>query len=117
MVLESRAGLDLLVRPIAPYGAAHVCDRSEEVEVLTAIESQVPADQVDRLIELYCEWRIEASIVRGAYGRFSDADAADRTLAFAAYLAALDRERAASDAYAEQIRLVLAACAASEPAR
>ena len=53
--------------------------------------------------------RIEASIVRGAYGRFSEADAADRTLAFAAYLAALDRERSASDAYADQIRLVLAA--------
>lgn len=101
------------MRPIATYGAAHVCDRSEEVEVLTATDAQVPSDQVDRMIELYCDWRIEASIVRAAYGRFSEADAADRTLAFAAYLAALDRERAASDAYAEQIRLILAACAAS----
>jgi hypothetical protein len=111
--------LDLLVRPIATYGVAHVCDLSEEVEVLTATESPVPPDQVDRLIELYCDWRIEASIVRGAYGRFSEADAADRTLAFAAYLAALDRERAASDAYAEQIRLILAAGAAegTAPAR
>jgi hypothetical protein len=82
------------------------------VEVLTAIDSQVAPDQVDRLIELYCDWRIEASIVRVAYGHFSEADAADRTLRFAAYLAALDRERAASDAYAEQIRLILAAGAA-----
>ena len=103
--------MDLLVRPIATYGVGHVYDGSEEAEVLTAIDSQVSPDQVDRLIELYCDWRTEASIVRMAYGRFSEADAADRTLAFAAYLAALDRERSASDAYADQIRLVLAACA------
>lgn len=76
------------------------------------IDPQASPDQVDRLIELYCDWRIEASIVRVAYGRFSEADPVDRTLAFAAYLAALDRERAASDAYAEQIRLILA-CAAT----
>ena len=94
---------------IATYGVRHVCDRSEEVEVLTAIDSQVTTVQIDRLIERYCDWRTDASIVRVAYGRFSEADAADRTLAFAAYLAALDRERSASDAYADQIRLVLAA--------
>lgn len=106
------------MRPIGTYGVAHVCDRSEEVEVLTATDSQVSPDQVDRLIELYCDWRIEAAIVRGAYGRFSEAEAADRTLAFAAYLAALDRERAASEAYAEQIRLIVAAGArANLPAR
>ena len=81
------------------------------MEVLTATDVQVPPDQVDRLIELSCDWRIEASIVGVAYTRFSEADATDRTLAFAAYLAALDRERAASEAYARQIRLILAVCA------
>lgn len=59
------------------------------------------------MIELYCDWRTECSIVQAAYGRFVDAEPSDRALAFAAYIAALDREGSASEAYAEQIRLIL----------
>ena len=59
--------------------------------------------QVDLLIELYCDWRDASADVSRAYAGYRSAAPADRTLAFAAYGAALDREQAASDAYGLQI--------------
>lgn len=67
------------------------------------IRSQLDDVLVDRLIELYCAWREECSAVRAAYDQLSAAEAADRRLAFAAFLAALDREATAARVYAEQI--------------
>lgn len=61
---------------------------------------------VDRMIDLYCDWRTACSEVRAAYERFSQADASDRALAFAAYSAALDREESACEDYAEQIQVI-----------
>jgi len=61
---------------------------------------------VDRLIELYCDWRTACGEVRGAYEQFRRACAADRELAFAAYAAALDREQSACEDYAAQIRVI-----------
>lgn len=61
---------------------------------------------VDRLIELYCDWRTACGEVRGAYERFGQACAADRELAFAAYAAALDREQSACEDYAGQVRVI-----------
>ena len=58
----------------------------------------------DALIDLYVEWREECSEVHLAYERWHRAARADRTDAFAAYTAALDREERASDAYAAVIR-------------
>lgn len=58
----------------------------------------------DRLIELYCDWRNRCQDVRAAYHHFTTASGADRTAAFAVYMAALDREQSAADAYAEQMR-------------
>ena len=66
------------------------------------MSTRVPAHAVDRLIELYCEWRSVCWEVRSAYDQFTAATADDRALAYAAYRAALDREESASDAYAEQ---------------
>jgi len=63
---------------------------------------------VDRLIELYCDWRTACGEVRDAYERFCRACAADRELAFAAYAAALDREQSACEDYAGQIRVIAA---------
>ena len=51
--------------------------------------------------------------VQAAYERFSDAEPDDRTLTFAAYAAALDREESACESYAAQIRLVQRSCAGS----
>jgi hypothetical protein len=71
---------------------------------------EIDPDLIDRLIELYCDWRVAHAQVTGAYERFCLAPVADRALAFAAYGAALDREQCACDAYATQIRLVQGLC-------
>ena len=73
---------------------------------MNATSSGIRADLVDRMMELYCQWREECVRVQAAYEGFSSAVASDRKLAFAAYTAALDCERSASDAYAAQIRLI-----------
>lgn len=70
-------------------------------------DAQVRSDAIDRLLELYCDWREECAGVHAAYERFSSATAGDRALAFAAYTAALDREASASRSYEAQVnRLV-----------
>lgn len=75
-----------------------------------AAVSQAAADicpeLVDRLIELYCDWRTGCAVVRAAYARFAQAGGPDRAAAFAAYSAALDREEDACASYAAQIRLL-----------
>ena len=62
--------------------------------------------KVDRLIELYCDWRCECAHVRTTYARFAMAGASDRRRAFATYSAALDREGSAADAYQAQISAI-----------
>jgi hypothetical protein len=73
---------------------------------VNAVGARIRPDLVDRMMELYCDWRAECGEVQAAYERFLSASASDRALAFAAYTAALDRERSASEAYAAQIRLI-----------
>jgi hypothetical protein len=73
---------------------------------MSALGLQVRPDLVDRMIELYCEWRTSCAEVQARYERSWDASASDRTAAFAAYMAALDREQSACDSYAEQVRLI-----------
>jgi hypothetical protein len=70
------------------------------------MSSEIRTDLIDRLIELYCDWRTGCWDVRAAYERFSDAPAPDRAVAFAAYAAALDQEESACEAYAAQIRAI-----------
>jgi hypothetical protein len=67
------------------------------------LDAQVRPEAIDRLIELYCDWREECAGVHAAYERFSGAAADNRVLAFAAYTAALDREAAASRSYEDQV--------------
>jgi hypothetical protein len=66
----------------------------------------IDAHLVDRMLELYCDWRTECEAVRAAYRRFSSAQPSERALAFAAYSAALEREGSASEAYEAQIRRI-----------
>ena len=73
---------------------------------MSALSVQVRPDLVDRLIELYCDWRTSCAEVQARYERFSYASASDRASAFAAYWAALDREQSACRSYAEQVRLI-----------
>jgi hypothetical protein len=54
---------------------------------------------VDALIEHYVSWREECAAVTSSYENWSRAESGDRTLAFGAYVAALDREELAAASY------------------
>jgi hypothetical protein len=81
----------------------------EEMQTAKSLDAQVRPDVIDRLIELYCDWREECAVVHAAYERFSSAAADSRALAFAAYTAALDREAAASRSYEHQVHRLMPA--------
>jgi hypothetical protein len=70
------------------------------------MSTEIRPDLVDRMIELYCDWRTACWDVRAAYDRFQEAEPSDRAVAFAAYTAALDREESACDAYAAQVQAI-----------
>ena len=76
---------------------------------MKTLDAQVRPDAIDRLIELYCDWREECAEVHVAYERFSSAAADSRALAFAAYTAALDREASESRSYADQVNRLMPA--------
>jgi hypothetical protein len=61
---------------------------------------------VDQLLERYVCWREECNTVALAYQRWSDSDREERVLAYAGYLAALDREEQAAREYAKEIESV-----------
>lgn len=82
---------------------------------MSAQYAQVPPELVDRMIDLYCDWRTGCSEVQAAYERFLGAASSDRGAAFAAYTAALDREEAVCESYAEQVRLIQDCCARANP--
>lgn len=56
---------------------------------------------VDEFVECYACWREESATVRSAYEHWLSVEPGDRELAFAAYLAALDREEHAARDYSE----------------
>jgi hypothetical protein len=65
---------------------------------------------IDALLEGYVRWREECAAVRRTYQGWVEADRSQRRLAYAGYVAALDREERAADAYAEQIDCVSRIC-------
>jgi len=71
----------------------------------TATDSKTALGQwaIDELLERYISWREECRTIRLAYRRWADCPRGERGLAYAAYLAALDREEHAAGAYADQI--------------
>ena len=73
---------------------------------MNAVGAHLGSDLVDRMMDLYCDWRTECAEVQAAYDRFLDASPADRSAVFAAYTAALDREESACEAYAAQVLLL-----------
>jgi hypothetical protein len=72
----------------------------------TASERWLKDQLVDQLIELYVGWREASRTVWLAYQLWADADRGERKLAYAGYLAALDREQQTARVYAEQIESV-----------
>jgi hypothetical protein len=80
---------------------------------MTAVtDSQAPRARwaIDVLLERYVSWREECRAVRRAYQWWVDSERRHRELAYAGYLAALDREEHAARAYADQIELVARMC-------
>jgi hypothetical protein len=88
-------------------------ERTAAGEPVNALSAEIHPDLVDRMIESYCDWRTDCAEVHAAYARFLDAPASDRAPAFAAYIAAVDREQCACEAYAAQVHLVASGCAAA----
>ena len=58
---------------------------------------------VDDAVVAYAEWRHASAAARDAYGQWESAARADYACAHAAYLAAVDQEQAAANAYADLI--------------
>jgi hypothetical protein len=57
----------------------------------------------DALVDSYVAWREACVDVRTAYDRWSGSESACRGLSFAAYMAALEHEEHAADAYRRRI--------------
>jgi hypothetical protein len=72
--------------------------------------SQIDPWWVDVLLERYVHWREECITVRHNYQAWNDSDRDQRSLAYAGYLAALEREEQAARAYADQIERVRQVC-------
>ena len=63
---------------------------------------------IDAAIDAYVEWREASRAVRRAYRRWNGAAGCDRSVAFAAYAVALEREAHAGDLYATTLACVRA---------
>jgi hypothetical protein len=61
---------------------------------------------VDELLERYVCWREECITVKQSYEGWSAADRGEGALAYAAYVAALDREEHAARSYAHHLERV-----------
>ena len=68
---------------------------------------------VDDAVLGYAEWRHASAAVRDAYAQWDSAARADYTCAHGAYLAAVDQEQAAANAYADLIGRVTVLLAGS----
>jgi len=73
---------------------------------VAVMSTEIRPELIDRMIELYCDWRTACWDARTAYEWFLDAPARDRAAAFAAYTAALDREESACESYAAHIQAI-----------
>lgn len=74
----------------------------------TVVESDTAYSRwaIDALLECYVSWREECQAVRLAYQRWSGSGRDARWLAYAAYVAAIDREECAAHKYAEHVEVV-----------
>jgi hypothetical protein len=59
---------------------------------------------IEDAMDAYAEWREESAQVESAYQRWATAEPSDAALAFAAYVAALDREDRASICFEQVVR-------------
>jgi hypothetical protein len=80
------------------------------MSTVTNSDSALGRRSIDALLELYVSWREQCNAVRQAYQSWIDSDRGEHGLAYAGYVAALDREEYAARAYAHQIERVHRIC-------
>jgi hypothetical protein len=68
-------------------------------------KTRTPVGRVltDGLFQRYTSWRNESNAVQRAYEAWVSSDSANRELAYAGYLAALDQEELAAEAYRDEL--------------
>ena len=69
----------------------------------TSSRTTVGRALTDELFERYTLWRNQSSAVKHSYEAWVSSDGANRDLAYAGYLAALDQEELAAQAYRDQL--------------
>jgi hypothetical protein len=84
------------------YRSIHV-PNEVSVNVIAASLQDQPA--VADPVIAYAEWRFSSTAVWAAYRHWSKAGKAEAALAYAAFMAALDREDAAARAYSRLMKL------------
>ena len=70
---------------------------------------------IDDAMDAYVEWREESEQVEAAYRRWATAEPNDAALAFAAYVAALDREDRASICFEQVVRRAVVVAKGGDP--
>jgi hypothetical protein len=80
------------------------------MRTVTNTNTALGRQSIDVMLERYVSWCEECHAVRLAYQRWADAERRERGLAYAGYVAALDREEHAARAYADQIERVSRIC-------
>jgi hypothetical protein len=73
-------------------------------------DSALARRSIDGLLERYVSWREQCAAVRRAYRSWDYSGHDERALAYAGYVAALDREEHAARVYAEQVERVSQIC-------
>ena len=73
---------------------------------MNAVNAPTQPEVIDRLMDMYVEWREECMEVWNAYGWWATAPPEDVRRGHEAYRAALDREEAAAKVYAGLMRRV-----------
>ena len=71
--------------------------------MVTRSDTAIGQALTDELLEHHDAWRHDAEAVQGAHDAWVGAEVGRRELAYAGYLAALDQEQLAADAYRGQL--------------
>jgi hypothetical protein len=76
------------------------------MRTMFSTDSALGRRSIDALLELYVAWREECNAVQHAYQWWAGSDRGELGLAYAGYVAALDREEHAARVYAERIATI-----------
>jgi hypothetical protein len=84
----------------------HSASRENPMSTIVDTDTALGRRAVDELLERYVSWREECNRVAHSYEGWIGSDRGEGALAYAAYLAALDREEHAARSYAHHLEHV-----------